>query len=97
MWGYGLQDDGLSPDLHSRRLLGYDVNYSGFMPSPAAGTYPVIFGDLSGYYLVNRVGFSIQVLRELYAETNQILLLGRLRFGGQVAEDWKIKVQRVGA
>ncbi len=95
LWGYGLEDNGLSPDLHNRRLLGYDVSYSGFMPGVAANSYPVLFGDFTGYYLVNRVGFSIQVLRELYAETNQILLLGRLRFGGQVAEDWKIKVQQV--
>lgn len=92
LWGAGLQDSGLAPDLHNRKLLGYDVVFSGFMPNVAASAYPYIFGDLRGYYLVNRVGFSIQVLRELYAETNQILLLGRLRFGGMVAEPWRLKI-----
>jgi HK97 family phage major capsid protein len=62
------------------------------MPNVGTSTYPIIFGDLKGYYHVDRVGFSIQVLRELYAESNQILLLGRLRFGGQVAEDWRLKL-----
>lgn len=96
LWGAGLQDSGMAvPILKGRLLLGYDVCLSEFMPNVAASAYPIIFGDLTGYYLVNRIGFSIQVLRELYAETNQILLLGRIRFGGAVAEDWKLRVQTV--
>jgi HK97 family phage major capsid protein len=91
IWGEGYQDSGLSPTIKNRELLGYPVNYSGFMPNQTANAFPVIFGDFRGYYLVRRVGFSVQVLRELYAETNQILLLGRVRFGGQVAEEWRLK------
>lgn len=97
LWGAGLQDNGLSPSLRNRPLLGYDTLLSGFMPNVAANAFPIIFGDLGGYYLVNRIGLSIQVLRELYAETNQVLLLARVRFGGQVAEPWRIKVQQVAA
>lgn len=92
LWGAGLQDSGMVPGWKDRRLWGYDVTYSEFMPNIGASTYPVIFGDPTGYYLLNRVGFSIQVLRELYAETNQVLMLGRIRFGGQIAEDWKLKI-----
>ena len=92
LWGAGMQDSGMVPGWKDRKLWGYDAVYSEFMPNIGASTYPVIFGDLSGYYMVERVGFSIQVLREVYAETNQILLLGRIRFGGQVAEDWKLKI-----
>lgn len=77
-----------------RTLQGYPVLFSGFMPNQAANAFSAVFGDPSGYYLVNRVGFSVQVLRELYAETNQILLLGRLRFGGLVAEPWKLKIAK---
>lgn len=95
LWGAGLQDSGLVPSLKNRTLLGYDVTLSGLMPNVAANAYPIIFGDLGGYALVNRVGFSVQVLRELYAETNQILLLGRLRFGGATIEPWKLKIQKV--
>lgn len=95
LWGMGLQDSGLAPGYTNRLLVGYPVLFSGFMPNVGANNYPIIFGDLTGYYLLNRVGFSIQVLREVYAETNQIVLLGRIRFGGLVAEDWKLKIQQV--
>jgi len=80
-----------------KMLVGYPYAFSGFMPDIAANAFPVIFGDFGGYYLVNRIGFSVQVLRELYAETNQIVLLGRIRFGGQVAEPWKLKIQKIAA
>jgi HK97 family phage major capsid protein len=76
-------------------LVGYPYVFSGFMPNVGANAFPIIFGDFGGYYLVNRVGFSVQVLRELYSELNQIVVLGRLRFGGQVAEPWKLKIQKV--
>jgi HK97 family phage major capsid protein len=94
LWGAGLQDSGLTVPIKGRQLLGYDVVMSSFMPNLAANAYIAIFGDLSGYYLVDRVGFSVQVLRELYAETNQILLLGRVRFGGVVAEPWRMLVHK---
>jgi HK97 family phage major capsid protein len=97
IWSMGTQDGGLSPSIQNRELLGYPVNYSGFMPDPANNAYPVIFGDLRGYYLVNRVGFSIKVLNELYAETNQVLLLGRVRFGGVVAEEFRLKIGKTPA
>lgn len=97
LWGSGVNDSGLDRGWKNRSLLGYPVILSGFMPNVGAGTYPIIFGDLSGYYLVNRIGFSVQVLRELYAETNQVLVMGRIRFGGACLEPWKLKVQVVSA
>lgn len=96
-WTTGSQDYGLAGQRINRPLLGYDVVFNAFMPNVGAGNYPIIFGDARGYWLVNRVGFSIQVLRELYAETNQILLLGRVRFGGQLIEDYKVRGQVVSA
>jgi HK97 family phage major capsid protein len=92
LWGSGLQDSGLAAGYQNRMLVGYPVTYSGFMPNVGANNFPIIFGDPRGYYLVNRVGFSVEVFRELYAETNQVLVLGRLRFGGKVAEDWRLKI-----
>jgi HK97 family phage major capsid protein len=76
-------------------LLGFPVVFSAFMPNVTNNTFPIIFGDLGGYYRVDRVGLSIQVLRELYAETNQALLLGRIRFGGDVAEPWDLRIGKV--
>jgi HK97 family phage major capsid protein len=76
-------------------LLGYPVVLSAFMPSVAANAFPIIFGDLGGYVRVDRVGLSVEVLRERYAEENQILILGRIRFGGDVAEPYRMRVLKV--
>jgi HK97 family phage major capsid protein len=70
---------------------------SAFMADVATNSYSVLFGDLRGFYMVDRVGFSVRVLSELYAETNQVLLLGRIRFGGQVAEPWRMKIGKTSA
>lgn len=78
-------------------LVGYPFIYSGFMPNIAANSFPMIFGDLRGYYLAERIGFSLQVLNEIEALQNKKVLVGRVRFGGQVAEDWRLKVQKVAA
>lgn len=91
---YGLPDSGFASG-RPRDVNGYPFIWSGFMPDVAANSHPIIFGDLRGYVLVNRIGFSMQVLNELYAETNMRLLLARVRFGGMVAEEWRIKVQKV--
>ena len=95
LWSSGPQDSGLAIGFRNRPLQGFPVVLNAFMPNATTDTYPIVFGDLRGYYLVNRVAFSIQVLRELYAETNQILLLGRVRFGGAVVEPWRMKIQVV--
>lgn len=83
----------------SRRadLLGYPVVMSAFAPNVSAGTYPVVFGDLRGYYRVDRLGLSVEVLRERYAEENQVVVLGRLRIGGDVAEPYRMRIQKTSA
>ncbi len=49
--------------------------FSGLFPNISANAYPVLFGDISGYQVVNRIGFSVQILREVYAESNAIFLV----------------------
>ncbi len=97
LFGTGVQDSGLATATRPSDLLGYPYVFSGLFPNVSAGTFPVFFGDMSGYQLVNRIGFSVQILRELYAESNAIVLLGRVRFGGQVIESWKLRAQKVSA
>lgn len=80
-----------------RELLGYPVVREEFLPAVGAGAFPILVGDLTGYIILDRVGFSLQRLTELYAETNLTLLLARKRVGGQLAEPWKVKVQKVSA
>ena len=91
IWSQGLQDNGIANPM-STSLLGFPPTFSVFMPNPGSNTYPVIFGDFRAYWLVMRVGLSIQVLNEVYAETNQKAILGRLRFGGRVTEAYRVKI-----
>ena len=77
------------------QLLGYPIVREQFVGDVTTNGYPIIFGDLRGYLVLDRVGLSIQRLDELYAETNITVLLARRRVGGQIVEPWKIKVQKV--
>lgn len=96
LFASGTQDDGIATARPSS-LLGYAIADNDFMPDVAANAFPLIFGDLKGYYKVNRVGFSIQILKEIVATQNKVRLLGRKRVGGQVCEDWRLKVQKIAA
>lgn len=82
-----------------KELAGYPIMWSGFMPdvvnasdSAISNAYPVLFGDLAGYYYVERAGLTVQVLDQTKATLNQIELVGRLRFGGQPVESWRLKI-----
>lgn len=80
-----------------KELLGFPTMRDEFMPAVATDSYPILFGDMRGYLVLDRVGISIQRLSELYAETNITLLLARKRMGGQTIEPWRMKVQKVSA
>lgn len=95
LFGAGTQESGLNRVARPTELNGYPFVFSGLMPNIAANNIPVLFGDFRGYQLVNRIGFSIQVLREVYAELNQVALVGRIRFGGQVIEPWRLRALKV--
>lgn len=79
-----------------RDLLGYPTLRDEFMPAIAGNAYPIIFGDLRGYLILDRVGLSVQRLTDsAYAELNLTGLLARKRVGGQTIEPWRIKVQKI--
>ena len=82
-----------APDVIKGRPVAVDE----FMPDIAQDDYPIIFGDLSGYIIVDRVALSVQRLDEVYAEQNIVLLLGRKRVGGYCAEPYRIKVMKASA
>lgn len=75
-------------------LLGYPIVRDQFIATPTTNGYPVIFGDMRGYLVLDRVGLSLQRLDELYAETNITVLLARRRVGGQLIAPWQLKVQK---
>jgi HK97 family phage major capsid protein len=92
IWKRGLADLGLGSPTPVDTLDGFPIVYSEFAPNIGAANFPVVFGDLQGYYLILRAEFSITVLQERKALLNQVTLLGRLRVGGDVARPWMLKV-----
>ena len=92
LWPIVNQVGNLGPG--GRQLLGYPIVRTPFMPNVGAGTYPILFGDMSAYRIVDRIGLSIQRLRELYAETNLVVYLCRKRVGAKLLEPWRLKAQK---
>lgn len=67
-------------------LLSYPIYESEFFPdnvdSGSAGDPLAVFGDHSWYWIVDRVGMSVQRLTERYAEYDQVGLKMRMRTDG---------------
>lgn len=82
-------------------LLGYPVRKNQFMPTVAESTSnqtPVLaLGDLSSYWIADRVGFSVEVNPWIYQDRDQVLVYMRMRTGGQLVEYWKMKFLVVAA
>jgi HK97 family phage major capsid protein len=93
LWTVGLQVG--QPD----RLLGFPVYTSPYVPTLAAGAYTVAFGDMSNFWIADRMGRTVQRLNELYANTGLIGYLAMERVDATVvlAEGIKLLKQAAGA
>lgn len=68
-----------------RQLLGYPVDNSDFVPTDGTNANAVyIFGDLSSYIIAQRAQITSVVLRERFADTDQIGIILFERVGGAV-------------
>ena len=65
------------------------------MPDIAANAYPLIFGDLSGYAIVERLGLSVVRFQDSNTGINKVEFHIRRRIGGNVVEPWKLACQKV--
>lgn len=66
------------------RLLDLPLMESEYVPNTfTTGQYVGALGDFSYYWIVDALTFELQLLNELYAETNQVGLIGRLESDGQ--------------
>lgn len=64
-------------------LLGLPVEQSEYVPNTfTTGLYVGILGDFSYYWIADALDMQIQVLRELYAETNQTGYISRIESDG---------------
>jgi len=65
------------------RLLDLPYRMSEYAPNTfTANQYVGILGDLSFYWIADALAMTVQILRELYAESNQVGFIGRLETDG---------------
>ena len=85
LWQPGMKEG--EPD----RLLGYRLVTSTHMPVIAAAAKPILFGDLTSYWIADREGRSMQRLNELYAATGQVGFRVTQRVDGRLVQTEGLK------
>lgn len=84
----------LSEDNMLLRRRAYETEA---MPDVAASAYPIIFGDMSGYWIVQKAGLAIVRFQDSNTGINKVEYHVRRRVGGRLSETWKFCVQKVSA
>ena len=88
----------LFPDLsESEQLLNRKTFESEAMPDVAANTFPVLFGNMGGYTIVERLGMSIERMHDSYTGINKVEYHVRARIGGRPEKTYEAAVQKVSA
>lgn len=76
-------------------LNGYPITELAAMPDVAANSIPIVFGDFSGYLVVDRMG--IRVLRDPYTNKPFVQFYTTKRVGGGMLDPSKFRYHRVAA
>jgi HK97 family phage major capsid protein len=92
----GRESDTLA-NTRPSEMLGFGITRSALMPNIAANAYPILFGCLRGYYQIERIGFSMRTLDQVGALDNETIFVGRLRMGGDTAEEWMLRALKCAA
>lgn len=79
------------------RLLGRPVYTSRFMPKLAAGAKPVVFGDLSKYWIVDRGNRALRRYGEVFALRDQTAFVMTERVDGKLIVPEAVKVIQMAA
>lgn len=75
-------------------LIGHPIDYSDWMPDDGTDTNKVyVFGDLSQYIIVQRAQITSLILRERFADTDQVGIILMERVGGAL---WNLDAIRYG-
>lgn len=79
-----------------RVLLGFPVVMQEAMPTIAANAYPLIFGNLGAYTIINRLGMTVERYDDsTTASTNSVKYVMRRRLGGQLVEPYRLAVMKI--
>lgn len=76
-------------------ILGKQVVISEYMPSAAASTKSIVFGDFSYYWVVDRTSMTVRTLRERFFESDQIGYLAYELLDGKLIRSDTIKVMQM--
>jgi HK97 family phage major capsid protein len=86
------------PDLSDNEtLLGRRVFESEALNDIAANSFPLIFGVMRGYVIVERLGMTIERFHDSGTGINTVQYQLRRRIGGRVNRPWMFAVQKVAA
>ena len=78
--------NGMNPSL-----LGYGIKKNQFVTAVTNAAQFLYLGDMSAYYIADRVGLSVEVFREVYGLRDQVVVYARKRVGGQLVKYWQMK------
>ena len=91
-------DNWAFPDLsETDQLLGREALESEGLPDVASNSYPILFGDLAGYTIVERLGMAIERFHDSGTGINKVEYHVRKRVGGILEKPWMFAVQKVTA
>jgi len=79
------------------RFFRFPAQETEAMPTIAASAYPILFGDFSGYAIVERLGLSVVRFLDGSTGINQVEFQVRRRIGGDVIEPYKFAVLKCDA
>ena len=88
------QGAGLYPQFNNgfnSTLKGYPIVKNVFMDNATKGKYPMVLGNMNSYFIVDRIGITVEVFRETYAARDQVLIYLRMRTGGQLVDYYKMR------
>lgn len=91
LWQPGLREG--EPDL----LLGKPLKTVSYMPTVAAEAKPIIFGDLSYYWIGDRKGITFKRLNERYADQGQVGFLTSKRLDAKLVLPEAVKTLQIKA
>lgn len=82
IWQPGLSTERPATILDRPYVLSEYAPYNSSTVPLATGNYVAIVGDFSFYWIVDALNMEVQVVDQLYAETNQIGYIGRMETDG---------------
>lgn len=77
------------------KLEGYPVIWSSKMPAVAGNAYPLLFWDPTAYMKLTRSNISFKLLDQTRAKENLVEIIGKVRYGGDLLEPYKCRVQKI--